>query len=190
MTVTKASIDNASRFLRDFRDGGAVKRTHTCRTLRDATVAEHSHGVILILLAVYSVYSDHPPARLLAAAACHDLSEIATGDIPAPVKRAHPDLRSALNRITTEWEQARGIRYALTDDEAMLLKWADYMEFAMYATEEVRMGNSFMAVKLNRIVAWIEDTPVPMVQGSTIGADAVGGGIMLAALEALGPHRK
>ena len=91
----------------------------------------------------------------------HDLSEVATGDVPAPVKWANPELKSALNRITVAWELERGLRVRLSEPEAQLLSWADMLEFALYAIEEVTLGNRFFKPMLGNAVSNLADRPVP-----------------------------
>lgn len=156
--------------LMELRDGGAVKRTHTCRTLRDVNVAEHSHGVAMIVLAVHQTEGSMPSANLLAAALCHDLSELATGDVPAHVKRQNPEIKAALNGVSTAWEHRMRVRFDLSKDEQDLLLWADRLEFALYATEEVRMGNRYAVNWLARILTYMHDMPIPIVGGSTVAA--------------------
>lgn len=143
----------------ELRDAGIVKRSHTCRTLMDRNVAEHSHGVAMLIVALYA--PSLPPADLLAAALTHDLSEIATGDIPAPVKRDNPALKAELHRISEAWEHKMGVRYKLSAKEAELLLWCDRMDFALYALEEVTMGNRYFEEYLARIYSWLCEMPLP-----------------------------
>lgn len=143
------------------RDAGVVQRSHTCRTLKDRNVAEHSHGVAMLALLLYQSVGFAAPAVVLMTALVHDLSEIATGDMPAPVKRQHPALRAELNKVSTAWEEAQGIRYSLQEDQAALLLWCDRMDFALYSLEEVSMGNGLFKSYLNRILYWLTTMPVP-----------------------------
>lgn len=143
------------------RDAGAVTRSHTCRTLHHRNVAEHSHGVATLIVVLLQFADAVPSSNLLCAALVHDLSEIATGDIPAPVKREHPDLKRLLNRISTTWEEDNDLRFALTEHEQELLLWCDRMDFALYALEEVTHGNRFFVEYLTRILDWLGDMPVP-----------------------------
>jgi 5'-deoxynucleotidase YfbR-like HD superfamily hydrolase len=147
------------------RDAGAVHRSHTCRTLKDRNVAEHSHGVAMLVLLLYQACGCLPPARMLAAALVHDLSEIATGDMPAPVKVEHPDLKAMLNRISTAWEEQYGLRYTLSENEAHLLLWCDRMDFALFTFEEIEMGNTLFKPYL-RIVTWLVNMPLPLIDDS------------------------
>lgn len=147
------------------RDAGIIKRSHTCRTLMDRNVAEHSHGVAMLVLLIYQNNGKMPRAELLAAALSHDLSEIATGDIPAPVKRQHPNLKRELNLITSVWEVNHGLRYSLTPDESALLLWCDRMDFALYSLEELKMGNTFFQTYYGRIRGWLLEGELPNPDG-------------------------
>ena len=86
---------------RKYRLAGGVKRWHVQPTLRQQTVAEHSFGVMMLLRQVVdgNVFSDESILNMLLAAMHHDLPELMTGDIPADVKRRHPELDALLNRI-------------------------------------------------------------------------------------------
>jgi hypothetical protein len=152
------------------RDAGVVKRSHTCRTLMDRNVAEHSHGVAMLVLLLYQEAGAMPSANLLAAALTHDLSEIATGDIPAPVKRDNTDVKRAMHRISHEWEENHGIRFDLTNEEATLLLWCDRMDFALFSLEEVTMGNRFFLEYLHRIIGWLQGMDCPMPECDTLAA--------------------
>ena len=168
------------------RDAGVVKRSHTCRTLMDRNVAEHSHGVAMLVLTLYSWESGRtPPGNLLAAALVHDLSEISTGDVPAPVKRGNPELKYWLNKISTQWENSLGLRFDLTIEEENLLLWCDRMDFALYALEEVTMGNRFFAEYLNRITEWIQDMQLPLIEGRDNATRALYEGVMQLTIDAL-----
>jgi 5'-deoxynucleotidase YfbR-like HD superfamily hydrolase len=172
------------------RDAGVVKRSHTCRTLMDRNVAEHSHGVAMLVLCLYQHAGGMPTPYLLAAALCHDLSEIATGDIPAPVKRGHPDLKKTLNRISHAWECEMNVRFGLTDEEQHLLLWCDRMDFALYALEEVTMGNGYFKEYLGRIIQWIKDMPLPSIRGDASASTELYLGVTARAFQAmnLDPH--
>lgn len=152
------------------RDAGVVKRSHTCRTLMDRNVAEHSHGVAMLVLLLHMEAGMVPSAQLLAAALTHDLSELATGDVPAPVKRNNEDVRQALHRISVAWEEEHGIRFYLTDQEADLLLWCDRMDFALFALEEVTMGNRYFLEYLQRITGWLREMEWPMPECDLLAA--------------------
>lgn len=155
------------------RNAGVIKRSHTCRTIMDRNVAEHSHGVAMLVLLLYQSAGMLPRAELLAAALSHDLSEIATGDTPAPVKRQYPDLKRELNRITTTWENDHGLRFNLTPGESALLLWCDRMDFTLYCLEEMKMGNQYFEEYYARISEWLRQSELPSVDGVTNACTAL-----------------
>ncbi len=117
--------------------GGEVRRYHTAKTMREQRVDSHSWRMAALLTFVWPDCS----ANLLRAAIMHDVSEIFTGDVPSPVKWRNQALRAELNRISTEAEQDLGIRVPLTEEEATLVRWADYTEGSLFCLEELESGN-------------------------------------------------
>lgn len=152
------------------RDASIVRRSHTLRILRERTVAEHSHGICITLLQLYGAYKKMPSANLLAAACCHDLSEIETGDVPANVKWKYPELKRVLHSITDHFEKAHGLRYSLNEEEAKALAWADALDFGLFALEEITSGNRHLEVPAARIFHRITDERIPTVDGDVVKA--------------------
>ena len=137
--------------IKELRDASIVRRSHTLRILRERTVAEHSHGICITLIRLYQAYGKMPSASLLAAACCHDLSEVATGDIPANAKWKNPPLKMVAHNISSLYEQKHGLRFELTPEEASNLAWADSLDFGLYALEEITSGNRYLEVPAARI---------------------------------------
>ncbi len=181
----KRYVNDVTERVMLFRDAGVVMRSHTCRAIQHRNVAEHGHGVAMLALTLAQCAGQPlPRAEVLAAALVHDLSELATGDTPAPVKRNNPKLKEELNRISTEWEQKYGLRYDLKEDEAHLLLWCDRMDFALYALEEVTMGNRHFRTYLVRIMDWLQTMALP--RPYTAQARDLFNGVAAAAMEAVG----
>lgn len=133
-----------------FRDAGAVKRYHACRMTREQTLAAHSFGVAMLVQQVF------PECRkeLLLAAMKHDLPELITGDIPAPVKRTSV----AISLILEEMEKGTAPLYEdydLTSQEASVLKWADLTELVLWCLEEVQIGNTYAMKPAQTGVVWL-----------------------------------
>jgi 5'-deoxynucleotidase YfbR-like HD superfamily hydrolase len=143
-----------------FRDAGNVRRYHTQRTLRQQTVAEHSFGVLMLVLQVEPIVSLH----LIKAVCHHDLPELMTGDIPAPAKRAHPQMDTYLEEFEASLEPLYYDTQWLNHDEQALLKWADTMELVLWCLEEWRMGNhtTGMGDMVRRGLGWVLQKFVPM----------------------------
>ncbi len=140
-----------------YRDAGAVKRYHVKRTIRTQTVAEHTFGMLMLVKQVtegYGAYGLQARASLYEAIMHHDLPELMTGDVPAPIKRAHPELGPLMDSI--EQELAPLYRdFELSPLETALCKWADRMELVLWCLEEYRMGNTYVKDTIRRGIGWI-----------------------------------
>lgn len=146
-----------------YRDAGAVKRYHVKRTHRTQSIAEHTFGMLMLVKQVtegYPEYGGRSLATMYEAVLHHDLPELMTGDVPAPIKRVHPELGPLMDSI----EQQLVPLYrdpGLTADEGALVKWADRMELVLWCLEEVRMGNSFCKQTVARGLGWILAARIP-----------------------------
>lgn len=139
-----------------FRDAGAVKRYHVKRTHRIQTIAEHTFSMLMLIKQVC------PGTRkeLYDAVLHHDLPELFTGDVPAPIKRVHPELGPLMDSIEQDLEPLYQ-RIELVGDEAALLKWADRMELVLWCMEEFRMGNTYVKPTIARGLGWILAARLP-----------------------------
>lgn len=146
-----------------YRDAGAVKRYHVKRTHRTQTIAEHTFGMLMLVKQVtegMAEYGLQSLATLYNAILHHDLPELMTGDVPAPIKRVHPELGPLMDSIEQDlYPLYRD--YTLTQEEAALLKWADRMELVLWCLEEFRMGNTFVLDTIRRGIGWILAAHIP-----------------------------
>jgi len=121
------------------RRGMAVRRFHTVPGECE-TVGHHSAGVALLIATLNPFCS----AALLKAALTHDLAEWVTGDVPAQVKWANPQLADDWEQleqgIMKEWNLDAG---TLTPDELLWLKWCDTLDLMLHARDQMRLGNSY-----------------------------------------------
>ncbi len=124
------------------RSAARVQRMHVVSTHHRQTVGEHTFGVLAIL---FEIVDTHPSEELIKAVLYHDAPEAMTGDVPAPTKGRHPDLKAALVKAEAMIEATHDIAIELTRYEKDVLACCDLMELAMYAIEEVDMGNKTMA---------------------------------------------
>ena len=134
-----------------------VTRYHNVPTRRESSVAEHSYGVANLVL---YLTNGEASAALLRAALHHDIAEISTGDIPAPVKRDKPEVKAAIVAWEDELNAGLGIMQDnLTAREASVLKFADSYEGLLYTMEEYDMGNTLILPVLLRWVEYLEENP-------------------------------
>lgn len=146
------------------RDAAAVKRYHVKRTLRQQTVGEHTFGVLMLLRMVLpDDYDPDKTAVLLVATMHHDLPELVTGDIPAPVKRRFPALNSLLDQIECSADNLY-FDFPLTAEEKVMLKWADTMELVLWCMEERELGNRNMDRTISRALGYIGELKLPWQQ--------------------------
>ena len=77
------------------RKGAKVKRWHTLTNVKEQTVADHSWGVVSIILDVWPNSS----IALITFALWHDVPEFAIGDIPVTAKWENKNLAKELEKI-------------------------------------------------------------------------------------------
>ena len=150
---------------RTLYQAGAVKRYHTMRVHEHQSLAAHSWGVAMIIVQI----SEEPPsAQLLQYALTHDLAEYETGDIPAPVKWGNKEISEGLSALEFDFERRHGIICDLTDQELLLLQWADTFELVLYCWHEMRMGNNFVLPTYNRGKVRLKSYGFPTVKASDL----------------------
>lgn len=133
-----------------YRDAADVLRYHTKRVIRQQSIGAHSFNMLMLINMVA------PDARkaVFVAVMHHDLPELMTGDIPAPIKKMHDLLGPLMDSI--EAGLAPLFRdCGLTTDEERLVKWADRMELVLWCLEEVRMGNKYCRDTAEKGLMWI-----------------------------------
>lgn len=150
-----------------FRDAADVQRFHCKRTLRDQTVGQHSFNMVTLLLIVA------PDARkeVFQTIVHHDLPELFTGDMPGPFKRAHWQIGQLMEEAEKDLEPLYR-EFGLNAAEQALVKMLDRIEGAMWALEEVRMGNSYARSTVARYLGWLLASHVPSDLGESGICDA------------------
>lgn len=118
-------------------DSGRVLRCHVKQVLKHQNVADHTWGLLLILMEI------EPTARPELVKYClyHDVGEVITGDLPHKVKRSYPKLNEIIEEIEDEFRVSQGIQQELTDYEVKVFKWCDMFEFMLYCEREIKLGN-------------------------------------------------
>lgn len=129
----------------DLYHSGRVRRFHTLADYSEAvgqTVAEHQWGVALLVLEICMRLRINPRPELLREALLHDCAECRTGDLPANLKWRWPALTEELRRVeAVVREELEAPPPSLSDEETLMLEWADSLELYLYAQCKVRSGN-------------------------------------------------
>lgn len=116
-------------------------------------VADHSWGVARILLEFWPDSS----VKLVKACLDHDLVESALGDIPAPCKTRHPEIRAAFSKAEQQLEKEWGIHHGdLTPLEVSRMKMADLVESACYIRFQIDLGNNTFREPLRCITSLLQ----------------------------------
>ena len=121
------------------RRAGRVSRYHGQYLARPENIAEHTFGVMNILVIMTG---GQLSANLLITALYHDGGEYISGDMFSPIKKLVPGLRETCNALEKEGtDETVGPLPELTAWEYKLLKVADNLDGLIKCTEEYRMGN-------------------------------------------------
>lgn len=123
------------------RTAARTLRAHTVPLIHRQTVGEHTYNLLAIL---HSIMGPREISQqLFIAALHHDAAEAITGDVPATAKWKYPKLEEALKDTEELICQDHGlIKLDPKSFDAQILKYADYMELAMFGLEEMKMGNT------------------------------------------------
>jgi len=133
---------------------GKVNRMHTMPQLLRENTAEHTFGIHLLTARFY------PEARaeFYLAVTLHDTGELATGDIPAHVKKADPTLEFILYSKESAFLEECGLKMPdLTLNESLLLTVFDKLEFCVSCVHEMRLGNLNAARYFKRSLQYARD---------------------------------
>lgn len=118
---------------------GDVQRFHSTPGITKQTISEHSWGVALIVQYLAPTCSK----RLIMAALTHDVAESITGDIPAPVKWADPNVSQLFSIMEKQAEKKLGVDQfleGLSEQEEIILKLADTLEGMFYCNKRMFVG--------------------------------------------------
>lgn len=154
--------------LLELYDSGRTRRFHNQADYSGApgqTVAEHSWGVVLIVLELCRRAQVLPSAQLMEAALLHDAAERWVGDLPAPTKWRFPALAKILDEAEEEVSEEYGLKIELTNFEQRILKWADSLELYLYSARRVRDGAKIYRAPMDKIVNRIKTNYGPWDPG-------------------------
>lgn len=147
-------------------NGIGTTRFHCFRTLHKQNVGEHSAGVALL----YDFLAeDKATLEGMRAALQHDLAEHKFGDMPAPIKRALPDMngmtfREFFSGLEDDHMVEHGFQTdVLSPEDARWLKMADAADGAMYCALETQMGNKRMFEVGKTFMIYYRDVAGPLL---------------------------
>ncbi len=151
--------------LRTLYEAGEVKRLHTVPTLRPNTIAEHVYGTILIATELITLNRQLAARdgtaidyeRIVKALMVHDAPELATGDVPAPVKRAGVEISGALEVLEGAFYAKLGAPPPVLNAwEQDIAKAADTLDLGYRCLIERSMGNRnrILELVMNNVLAY------------------------------------
>ena len=144
------------QFLKMARSGGAVTRYHTVKTVEYETIAQHSWGVAMLVIALSG---GNPSLPLLKAALYHDLAEQISGDSPATAKWSNPGLKRELDKIENKFNKEYNLNVELTPGEEVVLKYADTLDMCFYCVEQRSLGNKNVDYVFRRGIEHLRSYP-------------------------------
>lgn len=117
---------------------GRVLRYHSAPIHRKQNLATHQWEVAIILEHIWPKCSK----ELLLMALTHDCAESFTGDLPAPVKAQHPEIKKLLKELELQGEIELGIQFGeFTDKERLAVKHADILSGMWFTHQQIRAGD-------------------------------------------------
>lgn len=127
--------------MKNARLAGQVERYHTWPRINRQSVAEHTFHILRIYYQLWGAPSPEVTERII----WHDIGEMATGDLPYPVKKVWPGLKEITTTIESAHLISLGIRMSgkVPDEEINRLKVCDLLEMLEYGLVERYMGNQF-----------------------------------------------
>jgi 5'-deoxynucleotidase YfbR-like HD superfamily hydrolase len=146
-------------FIEAWRNGQTVRK-HTMENIRAENVAEHTWGLIMLLMVAWP----NAPSRFLFAAQIHDSGERATGDMPGPTKWANPELGALMDEAerrhmddTLPKHLCRWLD-SMTETDWAVVEFFDRAEFCVSMSRERRLGNTYAMLYFDRSFAKMEAT--------------------------------
>lgn len=128
-----------NEIMRNSRIASSVERYHTWPKISRQTVAEHSYHILRIWYYVWGPI----PTVVATHAIFHDIGEMATGDLPYPIKKVWRQLKEVTTVIEEHYvHDTLGLKLPLLDfDQKQRFKICDLIEMLEYGLIETHMGN-------------------------------------------------
>lgn len=127
---------------------GKVNRMHTMPQLHRENIAEHTWGLLFLILRIWP----EAPRDFIVWAILHDAGEIAIGDIPGHVKWDLPDEAREVLEVKEKDHVAQitSVNPTITKELHILLEIFDRAEFCVSCLHEMRLGNANAAEYFER----------------------------------------
>ncbi len=136
--------DRSWERIQELYQAGEVKRLHTVPTHRQQSIAEHVYGSLLLAMELCASVGmgDKERAEVLVTLLYHDAPEVATGDIPAPVKREDPAIKAALDTLEERFYNRLSIALpSLAAAQRSIVHASDTLDLAFTCLRERGLGN-------------------------------------------------
>ena len=139
---------------------GRTRRKHTMQSILNENTADHSWGVVMLLIR----YAPWAPKHVYVKCVMHDAGERAAADIPAHLCWELPELKAVVQKKEDEH-----IRQCLSTEGAQMffnppdhseecfLEILDRAEFVLSCHHEACLGNSLVLTPRNRAFARISE---------------------------------
>tara|TARA_R110000868_G_scaffold114309_4_gene306302 strand:- start:485 stop:925 length:441 start_codon:yes stop_codon:yes gene_type:complete len=126
------------------------------------TVGEHTANVLAIVFALCG--DEAPSPALISATLLHDTAEQWTGDVPATAKWEMPVLKENLDALEEKMMSQNWLKTPhISDEEKLVLKWADMLDLCYTCLAELDMGNRTISEVFERGVEYLRGlTPHPV----------------------------
>ncbi|MEM9773517.1 MAG: 5'-deoxynucleotidase [Chloroflexota bacterium] len=161
-----------------------IQRWGLTYTTHSENIQEHSFQVAIVahnlaLIRNRLFEGNVNPERVAILALYHDVSEVITGDMPAPIKYFNPEIKTAykaieavaslklLNMVPTEFKddyQALLLEADADHTHHRLVKAADTLCAYLKSVEEIRSGNQEYVTIEKQLKAKVNELNLPEVQ--------------------------
>jgi hypothetical protein len=165
MAEQKEKIVKRNKVLATARLAGEVVRYHTWPMHHRQTVGEHTWQVMRIY---WQIWGPLPP-ELSSFFIWHDAGELATGDIPFPVKSQNPVLKAEMDALEDQAvTQMGGLLHTLEQTLKVRAKACDLIDMHECGWAEVAMGNQFAQPIVDDTFTALERLPLSPDDGMKV----------------------
>lgn len=144
------------------REANRVERVHTLPTAgrNGYTCGQHVADMLGLVLTLHP----RPSANLLKAVVLHDFHERFIGDIPGAIREFSPEIAACLDEQKPKIDARLGVAATtelLDADERRWLKAVDRLEFFLWVSDQLAMGNRHVEGRLVAVRDQLSRTELP-----------------------------